>query len=153
MLLSEFTLKRSGRGSQFFAHKAVGGCSTAPVTEAHLLVKRMALEAAMPMAGLSRGDRHRDRLRRLVVGKGQRARRCSVIEAGRRRAVGGGEIDGKRRGARAAHGEGRRFGAGVPPSGKVLPTAGAVLPGKTDSMCSSGARPAPPSNASAVRVP
>jgi hypothetical protein len=43
---SSVTLKRSPRGTQFFAHRAAGNCSTAPETEAHLRVKRMAVEAA-----------------------------------------------------------------------------------------------------------
>jgi hypothetical protein len=43
---SQVTLKRSARGTQFFAHKAGGDCSTAPETEAHRRLKRMAVEAA-----------------------------------------------------------------------------------------------------------
>ena len=39
-------LKRSHRGTQFFAHKAVRDCSIAPEKEAHLRRKRMAVEAA-----------------------------------------------------------------------------------------------------------
>ena len=40
------TLKRSRRGKQFFAHKAVGDCSTAEETEAHLHLKQVAVEMA-----------------------------------------------------------------------------------------------------------
>jgi competence protein CoiA len=47
---SPVTLKRSPRGTQFFAHSAVGNCSTAPETEAHLRLKRMAVEAARASA-------------------------------------------------------------------------------------------------------
>ncbi|MGH8194856.1 MAG: competence protein CoiA [Woeseiaceae bacterium] len=43
---SAVTLKRSRLGTPFFAHKAVGTCTTAPETEAHLHLKRMAVEAA-----------------------------------------------------------------------------------------------------------
>ena len=43
---SRVTLRVSRRGTRFFAHKAVGACSTAPETEAHLRLKRMAVEAA-----------------------------------------------------------------------------------------------------------
>src|SRR5438874_3822362 len=43
---SQVILKKSGRGTQFFAHKAVGGCSTAPETETHLRLKGMVVEAA-----------------------------------------------------------------------------------------------------------
>jgi hypothetical protein len=43
---AEVTLKRSRLGTQFFAHKAVGACTTAPETEAHLRLKRMVVEVA-----------------------------------------------------------------------------------------------------------
>ena len=43
---SPVTLKISPRGTQFFAHKAVGACKTAPETEAHLRLKRMAVLTA-----------------------------------------------------------------------------------------------------------
>jgi hypothetical protein len=43
---AEVTLKRSRLGAQFFAHKAVGACTTAPETETHLRLKRMAVEVA-----------------------------------------------------------------------------------------------------------
>lgn len=39
-------LKRSNHGTQFFAHKARGTCTTAPESEAHLQLKRMAVDAA-----------------------------------------------------------------------------------------------------------
>ncbi|WEX87156.1 competence protein CoiA family protein [Sinorhizobium garamanticum] len=39
-------LRRSSRGTQHFAHKAVGDCTTAPETEAHLRLKRIAVEVA-----------------------------------------------------------------------------------------------------------
>ena len=40
------TLKRSTLGTQFFAHKAIGSCVTAPETETHLRLKRMVVEVA-----------------------------------------------------------------------------------------------------------
>jgi hypothetical protein len=43
---SPVILRTSRRGTQFFAHKAVGECSTAPETEAHLRLKQMAVEVA-----------------------------------------------------------------------------------------------------------
>ncbi len=43
---AQVTLKRSRRGTPFFAHKSVGECSIAPETEAHLRLKRIAIEAA-----------------------------------------------------------------------------------------------------------
>jgi hypothetical protein len=43
---SQVTLKKSRLGTQFFAHKAVGDCSTAPETETHLRLKQMAVAAA-----------------------------------------------------------------------------------------------------------
>jgi len=43
---SPVTLKVSRRGTQFFAHKAVGDCSVTSETEVHLRLKRMAVEAA-----------------------------------------------------------------------------------------------------------
>lgn len=43
---SEITLKTSQRGTRFFAHKAIGNCTTAPETEAHLRLKRMAVAVA-----------------------------------------------------------------------------------------------------------
>ena len=43
---AQVTLRKSRRGTPFFAHKGVGGCSTAPETEAHLRLKRIAVEAA-----------------------------------------------------------------------------------------------------------
>jgi competence protein CoiA len=39
-------LKRSHRGMRFFAHKAVGLCTTGPETEEHLHLKKMAVMAA-----------------------------------------------------------------------------------------------------------
>ena len=43
---SAVTLKRSRLGTPFFAHKALGTCTTAPETEAHLHLKAMAVEVA-----------------------------------------------------------------------------------------------------------
>jgi hypothetical protein len=43
---AQVTLRRSPRGTQFFAHKALGECATAPETEAHLRLKQMAVEIA-----------------------------------------------------------------------------------------------------------
>ncbi|MEY9768582.1 hypothetical protein ABIA14_000859 [Sinorhizobium fredii] len=43
---AEVNLRRSHRGTQHFVHKAVGGCSTAQETEAHLRLKRIAVEVA-----------------------------------------------------------------------------------------------------------
>src|SRR4030095_14068728 len=43
---SKVVLRRSPRGTQYFAHKVVGGCATAPETEAHLRLKRLAVEVA-----------------------------------------------------------------------------------------------------------
>ena len=43
---AQVTLKRSRRGTPFFAHKSVGQCATAPETEAHLRLKRIAVDAA-----------------------------------------------------------------------------------------------------------
>ncbi|MCK3776682.1 hypothetical protein MZK49_08045 [Ensifer sesbaniae] len=40
------TLRRSSRGTQHFAHKAAGDCTTAPETEAHLRLKQIAVEVA-----------------------------------------------------------------------------------------------------------
>ena len=40
------TLKKSRLGTQFFAHKAVGECTTAPETEEHLKLKQIAVEVA-----------------------------------------------------------------------------------------------------------
>jgi Competence protein CoiA-like family len=44
--LAQVTLRKSRRGTQFFAHKAIGECVTTPETEAHLRLKRMAVEVA-----------------------------------------------------------------------------------------------------------
>ena len=43
---SQVALKKSYRGTPFFAHKALGTCTTAAETEAHLQLKMMAVEAA-----------------------------------------------------------------------------------------------------------
>jgi Competence protein CoiA-like family len=43
---AQVILKRSRLGTRFFAHKAVGACTTAAETEAHLLLKAMAVEVA-----------------------------------------------------------------------------------------------------------
>src|SRR5688572_29532466 len=43
---SQVVLRRSRRGTQFFAHKAVGVCSTGPETEAHLRLKQLAAQVA-----------------------------------------------------------------------------------------------------------
>ncbi len=43
---SQVSLRRSKRGTQFFAHKVLGACATAPETEAHLRIKQMAVEVA-----------------------------------------------------------------------------------------------------------
>lgn len=43
---SQVVMKRSRLGTPFFAHKAVGSCTTSSETEAHLQLKRMAVEAA-----------------------------------------------------------------------------------------------------------
>jgi hypothetical protein len=43
---SQVTLKRSRLGTQFFAHKAVNHCSTAPETEIHLRLKQIAVAVA-----------------------------------------------------------------------------------------------------------
>ena len=40
------TLKKSRLGTQFFSHKAVGECTTAPETEEHLKLKQIAVEVA-----------------------------------------------------------------------------------------------------------
>lgn len=40
------TLKKSRLGTQFFAHKAVGECTTAPESEEHLKLKQIAVEVA-----------------------------------------------------------------------------------------------------------
>jgi competence protein CoiA len=43
---ADVVLKKSQRGTQFFAHKAKGNCTTAPESEAHLRLKQMAVTAA-----------------------------------------------------------------------------------------------------------
>lgn len=43
---AEVLLKRSKRHLKFFAHKAAGGCETAPESEEHLFLKCLAVEAA-----------------------------------------------------------------------------------------------------------
>ena len=43
---AQVVLKKSPRGTAFFAHKSVGECSTAPETEAHRRLKRIAVDAA-----------------------------------------------------------------------------------------------------------
>jgi hypothetical protein len=43
---AQVTLRRSRRGTQFFAHKSVGQCTTAPETEAHLRLKQLVVETA-----------------------------------------------------------------------------------------------------------
>lgn len=43
---AKVTLRRSLRGTQFFAHKAVGACVTAAEKEEHLRLKQIAVEAA-----------------------------------------------------------------------------------------------------------
>ena len=43
---AQVTLKKSQCGTPFFAHKSVGGCATTPETEAHLRLKRIAVDAA-----------------------------------------------------------------------------------------------------------
>jgi competence protein CoiA len=43
---AEVTLRRSRKGTQFFAHKSIGSCATAPETEAHLRLKQIAVEVA-----------------------------------------------------------------------------------------------------------
>lgn len=40
------TLKKSRLGTQFFSHKAVGECTTAPETEGHLKLKQISVEVA-----------------------------------------------------------------------------------------------------------
>lgn len=43
---SQVILKRSRRGTQYFAHKTADQCRTAPETEMHLRLKRLAMEVA-----------------------------------------------------------------------------------------------------------
>ncbi|NKJ77803.1 hypothetical protein GFL60_00855 [Rhizobium leguminosarum bv. viciae] len=43
---AEVNLRKSHRGTPHFVHKAVGDCTTAPETEAHFQLKRIALEVA-----------------------------------------------------------------------------------------------------------
>lgn len=43
---AQVVLKKSRRGTPFFAHKGKGNCATAPETETHLRLKRMAVEVA-----------------------------------------------------------------------------------------------------------
>jgi competence protein CoiA len=43
---SPVVLKRSHRGKQFFAHKAIGGCVSFPESEAHRFLKELAVNAA-----------------------------------------------------------------------------------------------------------
>ncbi|MGR9076299.1 competence protein CoiA [Rhizobium leguminosarum] len=42
----EVNLRKSHRGTPHFVHKAVGDCTTAPETEAHLRLKRIAIDVA-----------------------------------------------------------------------------------------------------------
>lgn len=44
--LSQVTLRTSPRDTRYFAHKKIGDCTSAPETEAHLRLKRMAVEIA-----------------------------------------------------------------------------------------------------------